>query len=277
MGNSISEIKNYILFLKKECKLEITLHPIGDERLISESELISFNIHENSHCLYVKTFSEAQEYCVSRQEKITEKCKAGSFCGTCYAGIKEYIYPITDGEKTAGFICVSGYMDENYMSYINRCSERFDIPLENLKKSVSSLKREMPEKAYVDTVINPLLRMLELAYGKAMKNNLCISTIDQIIRCVNRNYAHDITLEQICRNFSCSRSYVSHNFKKATGKNFREYVTYLRLRSAKHMLDNTKLSISEISQSLGFCNSNHFSGVFRSYFNISPREYRHKQ
>lgn len=277
MENSISEIKNYIIFLKKELNLEITLHPTGDERLISESELISFNIHENPHCLYVKTFSEAQEHCVSRQEKITEKCKSGSFCGTCYAGIKEYIYPITNGEKNVGFICVSGYRDENYISYMSRCSERFDIPLENLKKSISSLKKEMPPKAYIDTVINPLLRMLELAYGKSHENNLCAGVIDRIIRYVNRNYAHDITLGQICGEFSCSRSYVSHNFKKATGQTFREYITYLRLRSARHLLENTKLSISEIALSLGFCNSNHFSGVFRSYFNISPRSYRHKQ
>lgn len=277
MKNSISEIKNYIIFLKKELNLEITLHPTGDERLISESELISFNIHENPHCLYVKTFSEAQEHCVSRQEKITEKCKAGSFCGTCYAGIKEYIYPITNGEKNVGFICVSGYRDENYISYMSRCSERFDIPLENLKKSISSLKKEMPPKAYIDTVINPLLRMLELAYGKSHEKNLCAGVIDRIIRYVNRNYAHDITLGQICSEFSCSRSYVSHNFKKATGQTFREYITYLRLRSARHLLENTKLSISEIALSLGFCNSNHFSGVFRSYFHISPRSYRHKQ
>ena len=74
MNNFIAEIKNYILFLKKQCQLEITLHPNGNEQLISESELIYFNIHENSHCIYVKTFPKAHEHCINRQYKINEKC-----------------------------------------------------------------------------------------------------------------------------------------------------------------------------------------------------------
>lgn len=28
----VSEIKNYILFLKNKCSLSITLHPVGDEK-----------------------------------------------------------------------------------------------------------------------------------------------------------------------------------------------------------------------------------------------------
>ena len=48
--DDIIAIKNYILFLKKECNLDITLHPWGDEQLITLSELILFNIHENAQC-----------------------------------------------------------------------------------------------------------------------------------------------------------------------------------------------------------------------------------
>jgi len=69
MNHMISEIKNYILFLKKDCNLEITLHPYGNEHLISNSELILFNIHENPHCIYVKTFPKAFTHCIERQKK----------------------------------------------------------------------------------------------------------------------------------------------------------------------------------------------------------------
>ena len=93
MENIINEIKNYILFLKKDCKLEITLHPYENEHLISNSELISFNIHENPHCIYIKTFPDAYRHCICRQDKIMYKCKTGSFCGTCYAGVREFVYP----------------------------------------------------------------------------------------------------------------------------------------------------------------------------------------
>ena len=75
--DNIQEIKNYIVFLKENCKLEITLHTFEEEQLISLSELIAFNIHENSHCVYIKTFPDAHEHCICRQEKIKRKCKNG--------------------------------------------------------------------------------------------------------------------------------------------------------------------------------------------------------
>ena len=42
---NIQNIKNYILFLKRECGLYITLHPHDNESIITSSELITFNIH----------------------------------------------------------------------------------------------------------------------------------------------------------------------------------------------------------------------------------------
>lgn len=112
MSNAVSEIKNYILYLKKKCHLQITLHPQGDERLISGSELILFNIHENPHYVYVKTFQKAHNHCVNRQCKIAEKCKNGAFSGTCYAGVFEYVYPVFDS------------LSANYEEYIKKMRYR---------------------------------------------------------------------------------------------------------------------------------------------------------
>ena len=77
----VTGIKNYILFLKIRCGLSITLHVRGSESLVSSSELITFNIHENPYCVYVKSFSEAQKHCIERQQRIVEKSNGGSFCG----------------------------------------------------------------------------------------------------------------------------------------------------------------------------------------------------
>ncbi len=277
MNEIIFEIKNYILFLKKNCKLEITLHPFGNEQLISNSELVLFNIHENPYCVYVKTFPNAFEHCVKRQKKIVEKCKTGSFCGTCYAGVREYVYPIYDTESLVGFISVSGYKDSNYSSYINKSSDRFDMPKDYLRKTILSLKTEMPDKAYVDTLIMPLIRMLELAYSKLTDTDGDDNKIVEIIKYINRHYSENITLEQICKVYSMSRSSISHSFKKQTGKSFREYLIDVRLQSAKSLLLHSNLTVSEIAFSVGFNDSNYFSNVFKSNTGISPRAYRSKK
>ena len=274
--DDIVEIKNYILFLKKECNLDITLHPYGDEQLITSSELIVFNIHENAQCVYVKSFPSAQNHCIMRQKKVFDKCKTGSFCGTCFAGVFEYVYPIFNGISVTGFICVSGYRNADYTSYVKRCSEKFYIPIKTLMQTSLCLKEKVPEKVFVDTVVAPLLKMLELAYSKSVYKKTRDALIDRVIRYINRNYTKNITLDEICENFLCSRSHISHSFKQSTGQSFRKYLTSLRLKTAKSLLTHSNLGITEIAFSVGFNDSNYFSNVFKSIVGMSPRMYRNQ-
>ncbi|MBR3967334.1 MAG: helix-turn-helix transcriptional regulator [Clostridia bacterium] len=272
----ICNIKNYILFLKNKCSLSVTLHPLTEEALILTSELISFNIHDNSYCIYVKTFFGAQKHCIERQPKIGEKCKCGSFGGVCYAGVKEYVYPIISREKTVGFICVSGYMTERPEGYIKRTSELFSIPDENLREIYfSSLKRNMPKKEDVDTLIRPLCDMLELAYLKTEENIKDEEDIiDSVVRFIKQYHTENIGLEDICNHFSCSRSHISHLFKKKKGKNIREFICDLRIEDAKSLLKYSNLTVTEIAYSVGFGDSNYFSNVFREKVGVSPMKFR---
>ena len=53
-----------------------------------------------------------------------------------------------------------------------------------------------------------------------------------------------------------------------------KYVQEVRLRNAKIMLESSKLSIGEISQSMRFCDSKYFANWFKKSTGLSPREYR---
>lgn len=80
----------------------------------------------------------------------------------------------------------------------------------------------MPNKAAVDTLVIPLVRMLELAYISSPAEDSRAIKISAVKNCINRSYSQKLSLELISREFSCSRSYISHMFKKNTGKSFRE-------------------------------------------------------
>lgn len=272
---NLSSIKNYILFLKRELGLSVTLHPDGNDMLILPSELISFNIHDNPYCVYIKTCSEAHKYCISRQQRIIKRAEEGSFEGVCYAGVKEYIYPITNGKRSVGFLCVSGYGVENANEYINRISEKFPLSKTKLQAVYAALQKEMPPKAYIDTVIKPLCDMLELAYIKTESETVIQEKFtDKVIRFLKQYHTQNISIDDICEHFGCSRSHISHQFCKATGKTVREYLTHLRLEDAKLLLTNSELSITEIAFSVGYSDSNYFSNIFNKKIGMSPREYR---
>jgi len=274
--NDITAIKNYILFLKKECALSITLHQ-HRSGLILKRDLIAFNIHENPYCVYVKSCASAQQHCIKKQEKIIEKCKDGSFCGVCYAGVKEYVYPNTHQGKVVGFICVSGYATQNNEEYIRAVSEKFPLSKERLASVYQSLKKEMPPKEYVDTLIYPLCHMLELAHIKAETLAVNDDTfMEKLVRYIKKNYTQNLTSDVLCKEFYCSRSHLSHTFNKQMHMSLKEYLNTLRIDSAKMLLQNSQLDIAEISLSLGFSDPNYFTVIFKKYTGVTPSAYRAK-
>ena len=158
----VTDIKNYILFLKTQLGLSITLHPSEKDSLILASELMTFNIHDHPYCIYVKTFPKAQKHCIERQGKIWAKCREGSFCGTCFAGVREFVYPISNGKETVGFISVSGYCGNALESHLRATAQNYGIPLQGLRSASEELRRELPPKEQIDALLIPLCNMLEL-------------------------------------------------------------------------------------------------------------------
>lgn len=91
---------------------------------------------------------------------------------------------------------------------------------------------------------------------------------------LRRNYAAKITLEDLAALCHCSKSYISHIFKKHSGLSVRAYINQIRLSEAKRLLADTALSIKEISDMVGFSDPNYFSNTFRAAFSASPKQYR---
>lgn len=68
--------------------------------------------------------------------------------------------------------------------------------------------------------------------------------------------------------------YFSNKFKQETGESVRDYIMECRIEKAKSMLRETSLSVSEISDRLGFGTQSYFGELFRKRTGKSPGEYR---
>ena len=159
-------IKNYILYLKKECNLFISLHTSKFDKCLLSDTLRIFSIHDNSYCAYVKSSTKAHKCCCMKQERVLQKCKEGDFFGICHAGVGEFIYPIINNGNTIGFISVSGYKCPKAQMYVDAVSKKYALSKKELELAYSSLKNEIPPKTYIDTLIKPLCAMFELSYCK---------------------------------------------------------------------------------------------------------------
>ena len=80
-------------------------------------------------------------------------------------------------------------------------------------------------------------------------------------------------MQQIADHFHYSRARLSAIFKDVTGQGVNEAVTDARMRKAKKLLAEGKLSVTRIAGALGYCSSQYFSTKFTKEIGCSPTEY----
>ncbi|MBQ2705601.1 MAG: helix-turn-helix transcriptional regulator, partial [Agathobacter sp.] len=73
-----------------------------------------------------------------------------------------------------------------------------------------------------------------------------------------------------------SRSHLSTRFKQETGMNLTEYIHYIKISEAKHLLKHTDKNLLLISNYLGYSSQSHFTRIFKKMVGMSPIEYREK-
>ncbi|WP_010244133.1 response regulator [Acetivibrio cellulolyticus] len=91
---------------------------------------------------------------------------------------------------------------------------------------------------------------------------------------IEANYAKSITLEDISNEINVSPQYLSKLFKEETGENFIDYLTGIRIRIAKDLLENKNSSIKEICYNTGYSDPNYFSRIFKKIVGVTPTEYK---
>ena len=93
---------------------------------------------------------------------------------------------------------------------------------------------------------------------------------------IKTNYSKAITLEDVAREINVSPQYLSKLFKEETGENFIDYLTSIRIRIAKNLLEGDELSVKEICYSIGYSDPNYFSRIFKKVVGATPTEYRER-
>ena len=101
-----------------------------------------------------------------------------------------------------------------------------------------------------------------------------IRPVRQVIDYIESNYDKPIKLSDVASEVHLNPVYLSNMFKKETGENFSDFLINYRMGLAKDMLQNTKMNINEIADSVGYSNARHFSKMFKKVVGIRPTEYR---
>ncbi|MEO3945954.1 AraC family transcriptional regulator [Gorillibacterium sp. CAU 1737] len=91
---------------------------------------------------------------------------------------------------------------------------------------------------------------------------------------VEVNYSREVTVEELAADLGLTRKYLSRLFKEEMGLSPQQYLLSFRLTKASRLLEETSLSIKEVSYSVGYKDPLLFSRMFKQHFGSSPRLYR---
>ncbi|GIP35877.1 AraC family transcriptional regulator [Paenibacillus sp. J2TS4] len=98
-----------------------------------------------------------------------------------------------------------------------------------------------------------------------------------VMEWLSTKYSEEISLDLLADKLNLSSAYLSVYIKEHTGVNFIDHMNGIRMQKAKELLSHTTLTVTEISQQVGYRNVTSFNRMFKKWTGTSPTEYRKNQ
>lgn len=209
----------------------------------------SFNLNHFSDLFKRRAFHEAFDYLEAYTEKITSQYIKSE--AEFKSEIENMIFNITILLENLGF--ENDFHEKKY--------HFFDL---------------IHEAKYAEDVLahfNDFLQQVKEEIGQQQENPER-ENLKRIIEYIDENYHHPITLTNLAAQFHFNPSYLSAYFSTHRGIGLNEYLTQVRIEKAKELLKNSRISISEISDLVGYDNHSYFCKVFKKVTGLSPSKYR---
>lgn len=187
-----------------------------------------------------------------------------------------YCWMTFDGNKAAQLVELAGFPDgKNHLE----CRMDHEVFYSIVKKLL-----DLPELSMANDLIHMGL-LLEFL-GMAIKNNYMLDNkakrvtaystetyVQYAANYIQANF-NNAKIADVARNVGLHRSYLTSIFKQKMGVSPQEYLMQCKMKRASAYLLETDLPVQEISRTVGYDNPLTFSKVFRSFFGLSPRNYR---
>lgn len=241
--------------------------------------------HENPFCALMAKTSRSCAACLEVQEKIATNPGFTARTVTCFAGLHDTAIPLRFGHELVGFL-QTGQVLLNQPT-----EERFAKTAKQLVDWGLKIDLSKAEDAWFHSRVltteqyQAMVRLLGIfaQHLSIVGNQVLVQQQNAeppvITRAKEFIAAHQeeaLSLGTVAKAVNTSSFYFCKLFKKATGLNFTDYVSRVRIEKAKNLLLNPNARISEVAYEAGFQSLTHFNRVFRKVVGESPTEFRER-
>lgn len=150
--------------------------------------------------------------------------------------------------------------------------------IEFIPSESSPLGAEQMICCYLEQLIIFLLRSTTMSQGQVVPSGQFKEAIqaylaDQITLYIKEHITERLTVESIANHFHYSRARLSTIYKAYTSFGINEMITYTKIKRAKELLSEQQLSVTQISELLGFSSPQYFSHKFTKEVGVPPSKY----
>src|SRR5213595_1189404 len=237
----------------------------------------------DSFAAILARFNQARAACLRAQTHASEQLASTTRTVTWFAGLSESAVPVYVGDHILGFL------------------ETGEVMLKNpTKKHFASITRQLRawgyktdwkqlERAYFRScVLSPvryraMLRLLSLfaQHLSILSNQLAVrrekdesTNMTRARQFIEDHQAEPLSLWRIAQVANISRHYFCKMFRKATGINFIDYLSRVRVEKSKTLLLNPNSRVSEVAFACGFQSMTNLNREFKRIVGRSPTQSR---
>lgn len=190
-----------------------------------------------------------------------------SYCNKKEKPFKKYwmhfdLYPDV---KIVNFLSLPHFVKYNHAS-----KTAFDLLIKAAKSD--ELADKLAVKGYIYRL---LVEYVKLSNPEGISvQSRADERLNKVLRYINENLEKELDVEVLAEKYYAHPNHFIRAFKDKTGVTPYKYVLARRMETAKRLLESTDLSVSEISEKIGICDSAHLSRTFKKFYNTSPGRYR---
>ena len=251
--------------------------------------------HGADYCTQAKQYT-TEEACMHQKEialTLLRRNGVKPYCGVCRMGVCDYIEPVKIGGRLVAVVFASGFLKDRKESVAEkirctaaRCcpenteamlatyrqaSEKASVSCEQLKffaqliaELIKKEARELPQRILPEVDSYPVE---SVRVWRTEMSALLVTFLEE-------NYKNKLSLKTLSQRFLISEGHVNRLVRNEVHMGAITYIRHLRMEEAARKLTTTDLPVHEISEYVGYTDTNYFCRVFKSIYGMTPSEYR---
>ena len=225
-------------------------------------------------CGLIQCSAEGKRRCHISDYELLEACAKYKTpqMHICHAGLTDMCIPIKYNESVIAYIVLGQIKNDASFGGILKYVKDLNLDFEELEESYNSIPYADNEK--IQGVISIAVMLTEyILYNDMIKPRYNIN-VELATKYIDENFAEYITINDICKAASISKSVLYKNFTSYLGMTPIDYINQKRIDKACKLLLKSNLAIENVMTDVGFSNLSYFYKKFKELKGLTPKQYR---